>query len=206
MIFKQIREIIEGTKTQTRRIRKEGEVAYAYSELYSDRNTTYTVMTRPPYEGGRIKWQVGRQYAVQPKLGMPQVYYKYVTSYTGELECLFAHDETTYGGSPLDTAKSKTNWRYELMLQGWKPLSIKITDIRCEPLQNITEADAIAEGIQTVATMVPRTIYKDYLPNDRIGTDRPIDSYRTLWESINGDGSWDENPDVWVLDFEVVAS
>ena len=58
---------------------------------------------------------------------------------------------------------------------------IKVTEIRFEPLQFITEADAKAEGVGSV------------------------EEYRQLWESINGKtkgARWADNPTVWVLKFE----
>jgi hypothetical protein len=81
----------------------------------------------------------------------------------------------------------------------WRPLRIRITEIRREPLQAITEADAIAEGCKG------RTVYTGYTNEDTVDYDMtPRDEYRDLWNSINGPKSWDLNPDVWVLTFEVV--
>lgn len=61
---------------------------------------------------------------------------------------------------------------------------IRILQIRRERLQDITEADALAEGVGSV------------------------EEYKALWESINGKtkwARWDANPAVWVLTFEVVS-
>lgn len=74
----------------------------------------------------------------------------------------------------------------------------RITGIRVERLQDISEADAIAEGVEYYFA----GLFKDYLQPGEIGINCPIASYRSLWESINGPGSWDANPWVWVIETE----
>ena len=67
---------------------------------------------------------------------------------------------------------------------------LEIVSVRVERLQDISEADALAEGIQA---LVDAGV-------DHDGT--PQDAYRALWESINGPGSWALNPWVWVVEFK----
>lgn len=84
----------------------------------------------------------------------------------------------------------------------WKPsihmprtgcrLMLEILEVRVERVQDISVSDAIAEGIEYVGKLVP----------DRGGFQRgEIVDYSMLWESINGNGSWDANPWVWVVTF-----
>lgn len=85
-------------------------------------------------------------------------------------------------------------------------ITLEITGVRVERLQAITWRNAIAEGIE------PGTMgsagWKDYEAKDSEGAwSDPIDSYRTLWASINGrdnPGSWAANPWVWVVEFRRV--
>ena len=170
MYFKQIEEILEGQKTQTRRVVKPGE------KLVSK--------ARPRYwhpcvvQGRRIKWQVGRDYAVSPGRGKQGLWWRQMD--TGNYQAL--------GGEHRDR-----------MLDGWKPLRIRITGIRQERLQDISEADAIAEGLRPVDGFA--FLDAPVAPGD-IVTAR--DQYRDLWNSINGKGAWDKNVLVWVLEFVVV--
>jgi hypothetical protein len=60
---------------------------------------------------------------------------------------------------------------------------LEIVSVRVERLQDISEDDALAEGIVLTE-----------------GQD-PVQAYRALWERINGEGSWEANPLVWVLMF-----
>ncbi len=75
-------------------------------------------------------------------------------------------------------------------------LTLEVTGVKVERLQDISEVDAIAEGVAQIA------------PPDKDGGrhfgvvpglfDRPTaaKAYATLWDAINGPGAWDANP--WV--------
>lgn len=59
-------------------------------------------------------------------------------------------------------------------------LVLEITDVRVERLNDISEADTKAEGVAS------------------------SNEFENLWQSINGEASWDDNPWVWVIEFKVV--
>ena len=165
MIFKQVDEILSGQKTQTRRVVKPGEGMYEASLALT--------------AAGNVKWAVGKTYAVVPKRGLPGVWWKRVG--TVALTHNGMH-EYHYPSNPDAAAIALPVTRAELEKRGFQPLRIRILAIRQERLQDITEADAKAEGVADVA------------------------AYRELWESINGKtpgARWDANPMVWVLTFEV---
>jgi hypothetical protein len=134
MIFKQIAEILDRKKTQTRRVRKSIEVRD--HEWHLPISTVGTEFMKADGCHVRTKWRVGNTYAIVPKRGAAGI------------------------------------GRY-----------IRVTGIRVQNLHNITEADAKAEGVNSV------------------------EEYRALWDSINGKYKgcrWDDNPQVWVLEFELV--
>ncbi|WP_423454327.1 hypothetical protein [Ottowia sp. VDI28] len=71
----------------------------------------------------------------------------------------------------------------------------EITSVRLERIQAISEADAIAEGIERQGGG-----WRNYLDaNAGVCFRSPVNSFRSLWESINGPDSWDANPWVWAL-------
>ena len=87
---------------------------------------------------------------------------------------------------------------------GWKPsifckrehsrILLEITGVRVERLQDISDEDAIAEGAAGGHGSIPGYNYAA----------TPLEHYRHIWESINGPGSWDVNPWVWVIEFKVL--
>lgn len=86
-----------------------------------------------------------------------------------------------------DIESADMGWKSSIHMPRWASrINLEITDVRVEKLQDISDVDAIAEGIQA-----------DFLEHIH----GPA-GYRDLWESINGQGSWDKNPWVWVIEFK----
>jgi hypothetical protein len=83
---------------------------------------------------------------------------------------------------------------------------LEITGIRVERLQDISEDDAQAEGIKR-SPHGNGDQWLDYpLGSSAAGWTDPRDSYKSLWESINGSGSWEVNPFVWVVRFKDISA
>lgn len=87
-------------------------------------------------------------------------------------------------------------------------ITLEVTGVRVERLNEITDADAKAEGIQRVHGFdVPAAMGSlpegtwSYPNNENRWWTSPASAYRALWESINGEGSWSTNPWVWVVSF-----
>ena len=104
-------------------------------------------------------------------------------------------EEDKRAGSYLD---GTNRWRPSIHMPRWASrLTLEITGVRVERLQAISEADAIAEGVTAVSsggvTLFTTTGVNCF--------QTAKDAYAALWESINGPGSWDANPWVWVVEF-----
>jgi len=75
-------------------------------------------------------------------------------------------------------------------------ITLEVTATRVERLQDITEADAKAEGAD-IQKECPGGCWVICGPS--VGSHR--EGYRWLWEKLNGRGSWAANPWVWVVEF-----
>jgi len=79
----------------------------------------------------------------------------------------------------------------------WKPsiympktaarINLRITNVTVEQLQQMDSLDAISEGIRTQP------------PHSQ------LEAFKKLWGKINGSDSWEQNPWVWVIEFERVV-
>ncbi|AOJ74366.1 MULTISPECIES: hypothetical protein [Burkholderia cepacia complex] len=102
-------------------------------------------------------------------------------------------------------AKGSRGWTPSIHMPRWASrITLEIRGVRAERLQSISEADAIAEGIDRTAA----GFWSTYDQSDTNGTYSPRLSYQCLWDGINaarGHG-WDANPWVWVVEFRKVES
>lgn len=95
------------------------------------------------------------------------------------------------------TYKADTDDGAHCMVKRWIPsihmpridsrILLEIVSVRVERLQDISDQDAMAEGVDAAA----------YGKSHRYG-------YSRLWEEINGAGGWAANPWVWVVEFKRV--
>lgn len=81
---------------------------------------------------------------------------------------------------------------------------LEVTAVRVERLGCISESDAKAEGVEFIGAPGGLEDWRAYGggPNEVVGT--AATSFMTLWNSINGPGSWQANPWVWVVEFRRV--
>lgn len=84
---------------------------------------------------------------------------------------------------------------------------LRVTEIREERLQSISESDAKREGVDIVNPRdfgihdESRVIYRNYINRSKYCR-LAKDSFRTLWISLHDEYSWKENPYIWVINFE----
>ncbi|HCF3394011.1 hypothetical protein ABZR47_05540 [Pseudomonas aeruginosa] len=97
---------------------------------------------------------------------------------------------------------SKGRVRPSIHMPRWASrILLEITAVRVERLQDISEEQALAEGVRGEPCDHTRQACAD------IGCwgDTAKGAFGFLWESLNGEGSWAENPWVWVVEFKRVA-
>lgn len=179
-------KVVKGEKTQTRRI----------------------ITPEPKIQNGWIvkpksKYKVGEiVYLKEPYILYEE---KYQESKTNPSGIQYAYK---YGNHlPIDeiTGDSSAKWKNKFFMpESAARYFIKITAVRAEKLQDISNEDCIKEGVESYFNVLfQETRYKDYLnPNSEFRY--PSSSYATLINKINGKGTWESNPWVWVYDFELI--
>ena len=93
-------------------------------------------------------------------------------------------------------------WRPSLFMFRWASrLTLRITDVRVEQVQDITEKDAIAEGLR-IFNKDDANLYYSSAAHEADWELSPVDAYKKLWNSINK--NWGDNPWVWCISFDVI--
>lgn len=168
-------KVHEGTKTQTRRMVKE----------------------RPPYlyveDGKVLRMDEYGEYHLHNPYGI-------VGDQLWVREAWSGADDQAFQRTLLFKGRGDhaSRWRPSIHMPKWACRTwLEITAVRVERVQEISEADAEAEGCRGEWVMPGKYSFNGH----RAGR---VLEFRNLWESINGAGSWDANPFVWVLTFKKV--
>jgi hypothetical protein len=184
-----IRALLEGRKTQTRRVVTQRLNPHEFLGGIGDdvndpanwgcesqhRPSTYVTLHRQrcPYgKPGDLLW----------------VRETWISGYD-----FFGPEKTFYRADHQDCQRCATGehaWKPSIhMFRRASRLTLEITDVRVERLQDMPLSDYEAEGI--------------VLNDEAIPTNEAVARFSDLWQSINGKGSWDVNPFVWALTFRV---
>jgi hypothetical protein len=202
-----VRALLDGSKTQTRRVVRtpaSKKVTYDLSRAWVDvcqmqqylhvpfqvnqdyQDTTSARIHCPYGQSGDRLWVRETwccdDYRVQsgPYLEVP-----------GAREALFYRADNEY---PFEAPEGKF-WKPSIHIPRWASrILLEVVSVRVERLQDISEADAIAEGIDSDEDNYGNgQAYCDYRAKNQEDIAEwlksPLVSYRTLWESINGTGS-----------------
>ena len=209
-----VRAILEGRKTQTRRVVKP-QPDSAKGWLYPQKMHGFTPEGRP--FGNWLEWRmVGEDYPDTPNdsffcpYGQPgdQLWVKETWRPVSAWQGSISGCEIEYRADGAKKAFAKV-WSVPKYKQPWKPsihmfkdvsrITLEITGIRVERLQDISKEDSVFEGIEVYELEEANTTTARFGDAHRYTAK---EAYRDLWESINGPGSWDANPYVWVVEFK----
>jgi hypothetical protein len=157
----------------------------------------------------REKWQTGKSLDA---LNSKSIVQKCLDAgYSKPWAPLKYYDDNTRNA---DTVKDFDGWgriRPAITMPRWVArLFLKITDIRIDRLQNITEEDCIAEGMQSTIPTILEPGYIDLKPVWMVDINRRKEfwnsarfAFKDTWNRTNNKYNWDSNPWVWVLKFKI---
>lgn len=198
--------ILEGRKTQTRRLHGLDEIKknpndWTFNNFSTDDKRTFAHFRKK--EDNKIKSIFGTSpYQIGDILWVRETW------------------QTTYneGENKWDTIYKADGffWIDDDGPMKWKPsiympkkrarIFLEVTNVRVERLQDISEEDAIAEGVESFnhgyGGSPVGVWYKDYIYGKF--NLKPNFSFKSLWKKINGEDSWKSNPWVWVYEFKQV--
>lgn len=183
----EVRAILDGRKTQFRRVMRTQPRLVGDGVPYGDRELTGLPSCQFGAPGDRLwvkeRWAYVTRTAYRCSDGVIQT----ADPSDPDMSAVYA------AGRELSPP---SRWRSSVHMPRWASrITLEVASVRVERLQDISEEDAIAEGVGKPIGGV----FFNYLTPTPLPTGR--ESYRTLWQSINGPRSWDENPFVWAVEF-----
>ncbi|MCA3109876.1 MAG: hypothetical protein ING91_19265 [Rhodocyclaceae bacterium] len=169
-----VRAILDGTKTQTRRVWKMPRGCEWYAEMGGEQAGWFVDPDCPWWlHVNECRCPYGRP---GDRLWVREAWL------TVDGESAFYRAD--YAPDAKGERDHGVSWRPAMFMPRWASrIELEVTDVRVELLQDINAEDAWREGVA-------------YSPDVD-----PVQGYRELWEQLHGPGAWDANPWVWVVEF-----
>lgn len=187
------RAVLEGRKTQTRRIAYTGNATIIDCGICVEpKNIGRATLFRGIDEIAHSRYCIGEEVAVA------QAYCELVS-------------KVGFNEAEINKLRNSKGYTNKMFVRADKMLhSIRITDIRAERLQEISDEDCIAEGIreqyfysgEEEPEFEGYSYYAKNVLKPLFCT--PREAYAALIDKISGKGTWKNNPYVFVYDFEMI--
>ena len=192
--------VLEGLKTMTRRIFYIPDKLVPYLDIddifdivddciiWKDKSDNIRMTFEPKYKVGEVV-AIAQSYMDVDRFhrkGKNAAYLEYLDSILPELKL--------YPG-----------WGNKMFVKAdLMPRHIKITGIKVERLQDISDEDCLKEGIIHVSTFLGQKIYHTpHVNGSYLSTNVAQEAFAYLIDKVSGKGTWEENPFVWVYEFKL---
>jgi hypothetical protein len=190
-----VRAILDGRKTMTRRVIKGLLPRWNAWDFVNETETTWSCVG----VGGAGRYQFSCPYGIpgESRLWVRETW-AHVLDFGRSTGGYFYRASYTNGG-PYDDVKK---WKPSIFMpRAASRITLEVTEIRVERVQDISEEDARSEGVERFND--DGVIY--YGPFNK-GHANPRVAFEWLWDSINAKRgySWEANPWVWVITFKQV--
>ena len=195
--------VLEGRKTQTRRMLNP-TMLFKRLETYEgwskeDISAWKRSCKRRLYEAQEYELQQMLDYALSSSR------YKVGEEVAVAQPYRMAACKVDYNEKEIKEVVCSIGWKNKMYVKAnLMPYRIRITNIRIERLQDISEEDCLKEGIwrDDNVGLEGTTYWYHGLANSSFRT--PQDAYASLIDRISGKGTWESNPYVFVYDFELI--
>lgn len=182
--------VLEGRKTQTRRIAYTGSLPYLdFGICVEPKNFGRASFSYSTVNIAHSRYCVGEEVAVA------QAYSGFVS-------------EAGYNEAEINKLMHSKGWTNKMFVKAdLMPHLIRITDIRAERLQDISDEDCIAEGIQKYPDVHNYMWGFSYIKGAALKFElstTPREVYANLIDRISCKGTWESNPYVFVYEFELI--
>jgi hypothetical protein len=196
-----VRALLAGTKTQTRRVAK-GVVARhsRTGEALANLDSAGPRVTFPYGQPGDRLWVRETWYCDDFRVQRGP----YLKPDDMDMEAARADGTMVYRASSGDRPYEAEQplWRPAIHMPRWASrITLEVTGVRVERLQDISIEDAKAEGAWPDVSVVDDCA--KYFGTDVLAAN-PYRAFQMLWERINGVDAWAVNPWVWVVEFKRV--
>lgn len=191
-----VRALLDGRKTQTRRILKaQPPAGYSFLGIYGPRLTA--VFTSEPT--GIKDIPVALPYSVGDRLWVKEDFRVteggvILDGAGGQMD--YVEPEIIYRA---DSRKETGRWKPSIYMPRWASrITLEVTEVRVQRLQEISESDARAEGISPLPS---GRFFCGHDEEGEITCNSPITAFAWLWNSLHENGSWDTNPWICAISF-----